>query len=107
VAGLADAGSFALSADRKQVAFTRRGQIVVASLAAKIERQLTFWDGPLNPGALRFSRDGRRIAFIATRGTALERYPMPYNGDRIRSYVPAISERRLGIASVYGGDVIW
>jgi dipeptidyl aminopeptidase/acylaminoacyl peptidase len=107
VAGLADAGSFALSGDRKQVAFTRRGQIVVASLAAKIERQLTFWDEPLNPGALRFSRDGRRIAFIATRGTALERYPMPYNGDRIRSYVPAISERRLGIASVYGGDVIW
>ncbi|MGE0042542.1 MAG: prolyl oligopeptidase family serine peptidase, partial [Vicinamibacterales bacterium] len=107
VAGLSDAGAFVLSADKRQVAFTRKGQIVVASLEAKIERQLTFWSEALTPATPQFSRDGRWLAFTATRGPGLERYPMPYNGDRIRSFVPATSERRLGIASVHGGDVIW
>ncbi|MGE3276700.1 MAG: prolyl oligopeptidase family serine peptidase [Vicinamibacterales bacterium] len=107
VPGFKGAGAFALSSDGKQIAFTRGGELWVASLAAGIERQLTFWDDPLRPGAQVFSRDGRWLAFIATRGSALQRYPMPYNGDRIQSYVPATSERRLGVASVHGGDVIW
>ena len=39
--GLSDAGNFALSPDRKQIAFVRGGQIWLASLAAKTQRQLT------------------------------------------------------------------
>lgn len=106
VDGFTDAGSFALSPDSRQIAFTRDGQIWVGSLAAKTERRLTFWDEPLIPGEQRFSPDGRWIAFTATRRST-EQYPMPFNGEKIRSYQNATSERRVGIASVHGGDVIW
>jgi Tol biopolymer transport system component len=78
----------------------------VGSLASKTQRQLTFWDERLQPGGQVFSPNGRWIAFTATRGTSSERHPMPFNGDLIRSFVRSTSERRLGIASVHGGDVI-
>lgn len=107
VSGFNDAGAFSLSPDRKQIAFSRGGQLWVGSLASKIQRQLTFWNEPLQPSGQTFSRDGRWVAFTATRGTSAHQHPMPFNGELIRSFVRATSERRLGIASVYGGDVLW
>ena len=107
LAGFTDAGAFARSPDGKQITFPRGGQLWVGSLASKIQRQLTFWDERLQPGGPMFSPNGRWIAFTATRGTSSEPHPLPFNGDLIRSFVRSTSERRLGIASVHGGDVIW
>src|SRR5436190_130672 len=63
--GLGDAGNFALSRDRKLIAFTRGGQIWAASLKDKTQRPVTGL-APMtvrNPG---FSFDGQWIAFVST-----------------------------------------
>lgn len=106
VSGLADAAGFSLSRDRKQIAFIRRGQVWVASLAAKTQRQLTFIESPLSAGNPVFSPDGKWIAFTATQ-SSLEQAPLPYNGDRIRSFIETPRERKLGAVSTQGGDVAW
>src|SRR5262249_17701709 len=63
--GLADAANFTLSNDRKLIAFTRGGQIWVASLERKTQRPVT----GLNPASASgpvFSRDGQWLAFISS-----------------------------------------
>ena len=108
-AGLTDAASFSLSPDRKEIAFMRRGQIWIGNLAAKTQRQITTLAEPLSAGVPTFSRDGKWLAFNATRAGAADPFPMPFNGDRIRSFGTGTTaaERRLGIVSVYSGDIAW
>ena len=106
VSGLADAANFTLSDDRKQIAFMRRGQLWLGSVGAKTQRQLTFLPEGLTASAPVFSRDGRWLAFAASRG-GMEQYPLPFNGERIRSYVNAPAERKLGVVAAQGGDVAW
>ncbi len=107
---LADAASFTLSPDKTQVAFIRQGDIWFASLEAKTRRQITVMPEGMAAGNAVFSRDGRWIAFIARRSTSLPRsFPLPFNGDLIRSFRTSNprGERRLGVVSIYGGDIAW
>ena len=106
VAGLADAGSFALSANRAQLAFVRGGNVWLASVAAVTQRQLTSLPDGLVPSVPVFSADGRWLAFTASRG-GLTAETLPWNGNLIRSYENVTTERRLGIVSAQGGDVFW
>src|SRR5579872_3933816 len=81
--GLADAGNFALSPDRKEIAFTRGGQIWVASLAKKTQRPVTGLT-PMTATNPVFSRDGQWIAFHSS-GSGLPADPglLAFNGDRV------------------------
>ncbi|HEY7291707.1 MAG TPA: prolyl oligopeptidase family serine peptidase [Vicinamibacterales bacterium] len=112
--GLSDAASFALSSDRALIAFTRGGQIWSASLDRKTQRPVTGL-APMTAGAPVFSRDGHWIAFTSN-GTGLPADPglLPFNGDRMRVVgnsngvvAGGAIERRLGVASVAGGDITW
>jgi Dipeptidyl aminopeptidases/acylaminoacyl-peptidases len=82
--GLADAGNFALSSDRKSIAFTRGGQIWIASLEKKTQRPITGL-APMTATNPVFSRDGQWIAFLSS-GTGLPADPglLAFNGDRMR-----------------------
>jgi dipeptidyl aminopeptidase/acylaminoacyl peptidase len=110
-AGLTDAGNFVLSRDKKRIAFTRAGQIWIASLDTKIQRQVTNL-APVQAAGPVFSRDGQWIAFTTGgSGAAREAVLLPYNGTQMRvvgngggTSSPGASERRIGLASVYGGD---
>jgi Tol biopolymer transport system component len=104
--GLGDAAAFALSPDRQQIAFVRRGQIWIGSVAAKTQRQLTNLPDGLAPAVPVFSRDGRWLAFAAPRG-GLEPEDLPWNGAMVRSMENVTRERRVGIVSMQGGDVAW
>lgn len=104
--GLSDAGSFTLSPDRRQMGFLSDGQIWLASVLAKNRRQLTHLGDQLTPSLPVFSSDGRWLAFTASR-SGLEQEPLPWNGNLVRSFVTATSDRRLGIVSAQGGDVAW
>jgi dipeptidyl aminopeptidase/acylaminoacyl peptidase len=112
--GLADAGSFTLSSDRTSIAFTRGGQIWVASLARHTQRPVT----GLNPATASnpvFSRDGRWIAFASnSAGLPADSGLLGFNGDRLRVVgnsngvvAGGATERRLGVVSVAGGDISW
>jgi dipeptidyl aminopeptidase/acylaminoacyl peptidase len=112
--GLADAGNFTLSADRKSIAFTRSGQIWVASLERKTQRPVTGLN-PMTASNPVFSRDGQWIAFVSN-GAGLPADPglLPFNGDRMRVVgnsngvvAGGATERRLGVVSVAGGDISW
>ncbi len=105
-APLGDAGAFALSPDRAQIAFLRRGQLWIASVAARTERQLTNVAEGLTPGVPVFSLDGRWLAFTASR-SGLEPEDLPWNGPMVRSMENVNRERRLGIVAAQGGDVTW
>src|SRR5437016_7423034 len=65
--GLADAANFTLSRDKKFIAFTRGGQIWMAALATKVQRQVTNL-GSMTAGGAVFSPDGSSIAFTAGDG---------------------------------------
>jgi dipeptidyl aminopeptidase/acylaminoacyl peptidase len=126
--GLADAANFTLSRDKKFIAFTRGGQIWMADLATKVQRQITSL-GSMTAGAPVFSPDGSSIAFTAAsdggggargggRGAAPAAAPefLPFNGTRmsvIGNGNPTVvagggaTERRMGVVSVYGGDINW
>jgi dipeptidyl aminopeptidase/acylaminoacyl peptidase len=106
VAGLADASGFSLSDNRKQIAFVRKGQVWIGSLDAKTQRQLTFLPPSLSASAPVISGDNRWVAFTASH-SSLEQAPLPYNGDRIRSFVETPTERKLGVVSAVGGDTWW
>ena len=103
---LGDAGAFSLSADRKLLAFIRRGNIWVGNVAAGTERQLTNLPEGLNAGVPTFSMDGRWLTFTANRG-GQEPEDLPWNGPMIRSMENVSRERRLGMVAVQGGDVNW
>lgn len=105
-AGLPDAASFALSRDRAQIAFLRRGQIWIASVAATTKRQLTYLPEPLSASVPIFSADGRWLAFTASK-SGLEPEDLPWNGNLVRSYESVTTDRRLAIVSAQGGDVAW
>ncbi|MEZ5292850.1 MAG: prolyl oligopeptidase family serine peptidase [Vicinamibacterales bacterium] len=105
--GLGDAGRFALSPDRAQIAFLRGGQVWLASVAAKTQRRITnLADGGPSPGVPVFSRDGRWLAFTATRG-GLVPEDLPWNGPMVRSMENVTVERRVGVVAAQGGDVWW
>jgi dipeptidyl aminopeptidase/acylaminoacyl peptidase len=112
--GLADAGNFALSGDRKSIAFTRGGQIWMASLEKKTQRPITGL-APMTATNPVLSRDGQSIAFLSS-GTGLPADPglLAFNGDRMRVVgnsngvvAGGATERRLGVVSVAGGDISW
>src|SRR3954469_14337883 len=112
--GLADAGNFTLSSDRRTIAFTRGGQIWIASLDRKTQRPVT----GLTPNTASnpvFSRDAQWIAFLSS-GSGLPADPglLAFNGDRMRVVgnsngvvAGGAAERRLGVVSVSGGDISW
>lgn len=108
VPDLEDAGAFALSKDRQQIAFIRRGQIWLAATTAarKAPRPLTFLEESFAASAPIFAPDAKHVVFQATR-SSVEQLPMPFNGNWVREFRALTSERRLGIASVYGGDPVW
>jgi fermentation-respiration switch protein FrsA (DUF1100 family) len=105
-AGLADAASYALSHDRKQIGFIRRGQIWVASIAAKTQRQVTQLPEGLAASSLTFSFDDKSVAFTAAR-SVLEPMELPFNGNWIRQFRNVTSDRRRGVVSLYEGDPVW
>ncbi|HEX8030890.1 MAG TPA: alpha/beta fold hydrolase [Vicinamibacterales bacterium] len=112
--GLADAGNFRLSRDRKLIAFTRGGQLWIASLKDKTQRPVT----GLAPTAVSnpvFSFDGEWLAFTSnSSGQPADPGLLPFNGDMTRIIgnsngvvAGGAVERRLGVVSVYGGDISW
>jgi dipeptidyl aminopeptidase/acylaminoacyl peptidase len=96
---------FTLSRDLQQMAFVRRGQIWVANVKAKTERQVTrFTDNPrLNN--LSFSPDGLYLAFSLSHGDDLAE-PLPYNGTRVRVFRNVAWDNRLGIVPTLLGDPV-
>lgn len=104
--GLGDAGAFTLSADRAQIAFLRGGQIWLANVTAKTQRQLTNVPDGLAPGVPTFSADGRWLVFTATRG-GLVPEDLPWNGPLVRSMETVTRERRVGVVAAQGGDIAW
>jgi dipeptidyl aminopeptidase/acylaminoacyl peptidase len=105
-AGLAEAGAFTVSDNKKEIAFVRQNQLWIGSLDAKTQRQLTYLPAGLAASAPVISHDNRWVAFAAQR-SSLEAASLPFNGDRIRSFIETPTERRVGIVSTSGGDVIW
>ena len=108
--GLSDAGNFALSPDRTQIAFVLQGDLWYASLEAKTRRQVTVLPEGMRAGTPVFSPDGKWLAFTTTRATSLpDSFPLPFNGNLIRSFRTSnpSGERRLGVVSVYRSDVAW
>jgi hypothetical protein len=69
VPGFEGVSSFTLSRDLKQIAFVRRGQIWVATLKDKTEKQLTRLPADLRVSAPAFSGDGMFISFTTSRGS--------------------------------------
>jgi dipeptidyl aminopeptidase/acylaminoacyl peptidase len=112
--GLADTANFTLSNDRKLIAFTRGGQIWIASLDKKTQRPVTGLN-PATASAPVFSRDGQWLAFLSSgEGRAADSGLLPFNGDRMRVVgnsngvvAGGAIERRLGVVSVAGGDISW
>ena len=107
VAGaLGDAGAFALSPDRKQIAFVRRGQLWIG-IGRRRDRAAA--DQPA-----RRSRPGRAgvlsrrpLAGVHRVRGGLEPEDLPWNGALVRSMETVTRERRLGIVAAQGGDVAW
>jgi dipeptidyl aminopeptidase/acylaminoacyl peptidase len=108
LAGFEGVMNFALSRDRQQIAFVRKGQVWVASLTAKTERQLTHLPENLNPGGVSLSPDEQYVSFNAAR-SAEEAFPMPFNGDRMRVFRNVTWDTHMGVISVYAtaGDPTW
>ena len=112
--GLGDAGNFTLSRDKKLIAFTRGGQIWIASLKDKTQRPVTGL-APMNAGNPAFSFDGEWIAFTSNSGgQPADQGLLAFNGDRMRVVgnsggvvAGGAVERRLGVVSAYGGDITW
>src|SRR5262245_4783403 len=112
--GLADAANFTLSDDRTLIAFTRAGQIWVASLDRRTQRPVTGLQ-PMSASNPVFSRDNLWIAFTSTgSGPAPDPGLLSFNGDRVRVVgnsngvvAGGATERRLGVVSVSGGDISW
>jgi dipeptidyl aminopeptidase/acylaminoacyl peptidase len=97
---------FALTRDRKQIAFVRAGQIWVSSLEAHTERQLTHLEAGLTVYALAPSPDNQYIAFNAGHNQDAP-YPIPFNGDRMQVLRAASWGTSIGIVSVFSGDPLF
>jgi WD40-like Beta Propeller Repeat len=83
--GFEGVANFALSRDKEQIAFVRKGQVWVASLKAKTERQLTHLPEGLNVGGISFSPDAKYVSFSSSRSEEVPD-PLPFNGDRVRVF---------------------
>lgn len=114
--GFADATTFALSPDKKLIAFTRAGQVWFGAVASKVQRQVTNFAG-MTPGAPVFSRDSGKIAFVVTSGgSAAVAETAAFNGARMSvignanpgriGNIGAV-ERKIAVVSAFGGDVTW
>jgi dipeptidyl aminopeptidase/acylaminoacyl peptidase len=106
LSGFEGVSVFSLSRDKKQIAFVRKGQIWVASLKWKTERQLTHLSDGLSVSALSFSPDDNYVAFNSSHNEEVAD-PLPFNGDRVKVYRSVRWDTRLGIVSTYLGDPIW
>jgi dipeptidyl aminopeptidase/acylaminoacyl peptidase len=108
VSGFEGVSVFTLSRDKQQIAFVRKGQIWVASLKWKTERQLTHLPDGLSVSGLSFSPDGKYVAFNSSHNEDVAD-PLPFNGDRVKVYRSVRWDTRLGIVSTYTymGDPIW
>jgi dipeptidyl aminopeptidase/acylaminoacyl peptidase len=112
--GLGDAGNFTLSRDKKLIAFTRGGQISIASLKDKTQRPVTGL-APMTAGNPVFSFDGQWLAFTSTNGSRPPDPDLwPFNGNLMRVVgngggvvTGGAVERRLGVVSTAGGDIAW
>ena len=106
LAGFEGVTNFSLSRNRELIAFVRRGQVWVANLAAKTERQLTHLPADLHPSAPSFSPDMQYVSFSADRSEDVP-FPLPYNGNLVRVYHNVSWDNQIGIISVYLGDPVW
>ena len=105
VPGFQGVANFSLSNDRAQIAFIKGGEVWVASVAGKTQRQLTrITDGSRLSGPT-FSPDGLYVSFNASFNSELPE-PMPYNGDRVQVLRSRTWGTRLGIVSVFSGDPV-
>ncbi len=112
--GLADAGNFTLSRDRSRIAFTRGGQLWIASLKDKTQRPVTGL-APATANNPVFSFDGEWLAFTSTSGSRPPDSDLwPFNGNLMRVtgnggglVASGAVERRLGVVSTSGGDITW
>jgi dipeptidyl aminopeptidase/acylaminoacyl peptidase len=112
--GLGDAATFRLSRDRQLIAFTRGGQLWIASLKDKTQRPVTGL-APATVANPAFSFDGEWLAFTSnSAGPAADPGLLPFNGDMTRIIgnsnglvAPGAVERKLGVVSASGGDISW
>jgi dienelactone hydrolase len=106
ISGFEGVSVFTLSRDKKQIAFVRKGQIWVASLKVKTERQLTHLPEGLSVSGLAFSPDDKYVSFNSSHNDDVAD-PLPFNGDRVKVYRSVRWDARLGIVSTFLGDPIW
>ena len=103
--GFQGVAAFALSSDRKQIAFVRGGQVWVGNLAAKTERQLTRISDGSRLAAPAWSPDDQYLSFTSSFGSETPE-PMPYNGTRMNVMRTRTWGTRIGIVSVFYGDPV-
>ena len=98
--------SFGLSRDKQQIAFVRKGQVWIANLPGKTERQLTRLPQGLNPSSPSISPDDGYVSFNVAR-SADEPLPMPFNGERVQVFKINTWDTQIGIVSVFNGDPVF
>lgn len=106
--GFEGVANFSISGDKTQIAFVRKGQVWVASLQWKTERQLTHLTEGMTVNGVSFSPDQQYVSFNASHSEDVAE-PLPYNGDRVRVYRSTSWDSRIGIVSVYtpAGEPLW
>ena len=105
VAGFEATTGFSLTRDKQQLAVIRRGQIWVANLKARTERQVTRLPAESRITGVSFSPDGSSIAFNAARVEEAPD-PLPFNGERMKVFRQNAWDTRLGIVSAVLGDPV-
>lgn len=105
IGGQARITEFSLNATRTWIIIVQDDQLHVLSPTTGYRRQLT-WLDDLQATTPVISLDAQWVAFLAQRQSSVQ-YPLPFNGNLLRSYVVASEERRLGIVSAQGSDVFW
>lgn len=106
--GYEGVANFALSHDKGQIAFVRKGQVWVASFKGKTERQLTHLSDGLNVSGIAFSRDEKYITFNTSRSEEVADQ-LPFNGDRLRVFKPNAWDSHIGMISIDAtvADPVW
>ena len=100
LAGFQGVSSFALSADKKEIAYVQKDEIWVASLLAHTRRKLTHMPEGLHASEPSFSADSQYVAFNAARYESLPE-PLPFNGNLVQVLRSTSWDHRIGIVSVY------
>ncbi len=105
---MAGVSVFALSADRRQIAFVQKGDVYVESLAAHTRRRLTHVSEGLTISRVSFSPDSSYVAFDAARYQSVPE-PLPYNGDLVKVFRQLSWDDRIGVVSVYAfaAEPLW